>query len=143
MPPSTAVFAKPRRRCLSWRPSGHPHEPLHEPGKCHRCWSICRHKLHRSEEDRRDGFESPVRCPECVEILMRSPVAWVRLALVSEPDPPQAVIQGLSGDGDFMVAATAQWQMEHRSPYNPPARAESAARPAHSAHSAHPEEDQW
>lgn len=45
---------------------------------------------------------------------MTSPVAWVRLELISEPEPPLAVIQGLSGDGDFMVAATARWQMVHR-----------------------------
>ena len=112
--PNQAVFTKPHRRCLSWRPSAHPHTPLHRPGQCHKCWTICRHKLHRSDEDRRDGFESPVRCPECIEALMTSPVAWVRLELISEPEPPLAVIQGLSGDGDFMVAATARWQMVHR-----------------------------
>lgn len=51
---------------------------------------------------------------------MTSPVAWVRLELISEPEPPLAVIQGLSGDGDFMVAATARWQMVHRgSPRHP------------------------
>jgi hypothetical protein len=139
MSPSAAVFTKRRRRCVSWRPSSHPHEKLCEPpGKCVKCWTICRNKLHRSEEDRRDGFESPVRCPECIEMLMRSPAGWVRLALVSEPDPPLAVLQGLAGDGDFAVAATARWQAEHRSQPAPPGSIEDALLDAAWGLSEHP-----
>jgi hypothetical protein len=44
---------------------------------------------------------------------MRSPSAKVRLALISEPDPPRRVASLLSTDLDAAVAFTARWQLEH------------------------------
>lgn len=109
--PDETAFQRQHRRCQSWRLARRPHTPLHRPGQCHRCWRPCYRKL---GEDSVDALASPVRCGRCIEQLLRSPVAWVRLELISEPTPPLAVVQTLIHDSDAMVAYTARWQLNHR-----------------------------
>jgi hypothetical protein len=61
---------------------------------------------------------------------------WVRLALISEPDPGMSVIANLMVDPDATIAMTARWQHLHRNdttagwfaePLRTPARAQSKA----------------
>lgn len=93
-------------RCQSWRRSKNPHESLHRPGQCHRCWRPCRQRIaHSSDRD--------VRCSTCVDELVHAPETWVRLALISEPSPSRGVIDALVGDGDITVNYTARWQRVH------------------------------
>ncbi len=107
-------------RCRSWRLSPNHHSPLCEPGTCFRCWRPCRNVLGDPGspnpggvewEDATDGQE---RCRECAYLLAHHPLAWVRMALISEPRPVPQVISVLSEDGDFTVALTAQWHQHHQ-----------------------------
>jgi hypothetical protein len=93
-------------RCQSWRRSKKPHESLHRPGECRRCWRPCRQRI-------ADGSDTDVRCSTCVDELVHAPETWVRLALISEPSPPRSVIAALVGDGDITVNYTARWQRVH------------------------------
>lgn len=92
-------------RCRSWRRSAKPHDPLHRPGECHRCWRPCRQRVENLGD---------VRCAACSDELAHAPETWVRLGLVSEPNPPASVLDVLVGDGDFTVNYTARWQRAHQ-----------------------------
>jgi len=92
-------------RCQSWRRSAKPHDPLHRPGECHKCWRPCRQRLEDHGE---------LRCAACIDELVHAPETWVRLGLISEPAPSKAVIDVLVGDGDFTVSYTARWQRAHQ-----------------------------
>lgn len=89
--------------CQSWRLSSSPHEPLHFPGECAECWTEC-----TSEAD----GDFP-RCRSCYEALASSPVGWVRRLLINEEKVPEYVVMALLDDGNFSVAGTAQWHMDH------------------------------
>jgi hypothetical protein len=45
---------------------------------------------------------------------VHAPETWVRLGLISEPNPSTAVIDAMVGDGDFTVNYTARWQRAHQ-----------------------------
>jgi len=45
--------------------------------------------------------------------LLSAQESWVRLALVSEANPSQDVVDALVGDGDLAVNYTARWQRGH------------------------------
>lgn len=84
----------------------------------------------------RSGTLSNVRCLDCQTELASSPFVWVRLALISEPNPDMSAIATLMVDSDATVAMTARWQLLHRNdmaagwfaePLRTPARAQSKA----------------
>ena len=88
-----------------------PHDPLHRPGECHRCWRPCRRRLADHGEK---------RCASCINDLVHVTETWVRLGLISEPNPSTAVIDAMVGDGDFTVNYTARWQRAHQGEVSDP-----------------------
>jgi len=108
-------------RCQSWRMSDKHHTPLCQPGTCFRCWQPCRnhlgsqsHNPNPGGQEWSDATSGQRRCRECSYLLAHNSLAWVRLALVSEPLPARQVMAVLAEDGDFTVALTATWQLQHR-----------------------------
>jgi hypothetical protein len=110
------------KRCQSWRRGKHPHDRLHSPGECHRCWQPCRERV---------GREGDVRCASCVQELVNAPEAWVRLALANEESANDEVIQTLSEDGESSVHFAARRHRERRDvPVSTPAVVPTQTRPA-------------
>jgi hypothetical protein len=115
--PQAVAKSKPRKqtkRCRSWRPGKTPHNPVHRPGKCRKCWRPCLAKISPETiaTDHVDGCVA-VRCDECTDELLLNHDAWVRRALASEEDASVRVLERLKDDGEGAVAYTAQWQMIH------------------------------
>lgn len=123
--PSKSTLAMFSHRCHSWRVSDHPHQVLCQPGTCFRCWRPCWNRLgsrcpNPGGPEWLDATLGRPRCRECAYLLAHHPLAWVRLALVSEGNPPASAVSILSEDGDFTVALTAQWQQRQQSAPTPP-----------------------
>lgn len=114
------ISQRPRRhqRCRSWRPGPRPHNALCHPGKCARCWRPCRNHLGAdSPNPGGPGWATATvgqrRCRECAWLIAHHPLAWVRMALLSEEHPAPQVLAVLATDGDFAVAETALWHLRH------------------------------
>lgn len=72
---------------------------------------------------------------------MHASETWIRLSLISEPNPTQDVIDVLAGDGDFTVNYTARWQRAHRANSDIPSAHIPTLRDANAASTRHDVEE--
>ena len=94
----------PDGRCHSWRPGPKAHEPLHEPGRCHRCWRPCWSRVAA------DGLT--VRCDDCVDAILRLNVPRLSRQMLSEPYVPDRLSERLVSDFDAGVAMAASDRLD-------------------------------
>ena len=92
-------MTRPDGRCHSWRPGARPHEPRHEPGRCHRCWRPCWEKV--------PGDGVTVRCEGCIEAILQLNTARLTRLLLEEAYVPERLSERLVTDLDAGVALTA------------------------------------
>lgn len=96
-----------RHSCRSWRPRNDtPHDQNHLPGKCRRCWQLCK----------RPAQHDGIRCDTCEYDLAQHPDSRVRMALVREGTASISTLSLMTNDADASVAdmaKTATYRLKH------------------------------